>query len=920
MVRLAAEIATRAAAPRELERVLGATADRRYVETSLPLGPPMKQSWLALVGFVLGATLATSGCDDDTPGTQGKGGGGGSAQGSAGNLVMGSAGSPRQGAGGVSGGGAGSGSGAGGNDGGNGGGGSGAAGVNGAGGGAGSAGSAGAGGDGNGSGGGGAGGESGFGGAGSGGNGGLNCKAPAVECAGACVDVASDAAHCGECDYACGAGSACTQGVCAPQTVVAGVVAPFAFALDATSLYFGSAVTDGIGVPQPAVRKVPREGGPPSSVFGTTLFRSRTLALAGDTLFFGDLDNGGVLRKGPIVDGDPNTHVANQAALLHLVAADGRLWWASFDGNSNLHRAASSDSTPVEVLAFQTGRVDSLAVEGTGNGAVVYWVNRDTSPGAKSGLWRRAEGVAEVQLVPGGQMRQLALGADGVYVVDMLTGIGKVAKNVAQAALNPIISPADVGGTAQGLALANGQLYWLAVSAEGQLELHRSDLDGTGRRVLGRIAAKQPSYWDAPIGASQITVDGGFVYFADPGTITGDTQGAANLQGVKGAADGAIYRLPQYGGSGGAGGNGPGCTLPTVDCDGTCVDVKAGDAANCGACGHSCFGTATCAEGACVPEAMATNEVAPYALVDDGTSLYWVSPAAPTGGVNNARMRRVAKATPGGAAVNVLDGTRVRARSFAFDGAKFYWGDLASSPTDQNQNVVSAASGDLGPAFVEKSQLNVQHVIVAGGSIYWTAGTDAAVRSKQIGSTTLTLNISLQTNPGWLAVDTDALPYWVAGTPSEARRAKASPPNTHEPVATGASIVAVELTQDRFYWADRQGQTVQSRPKATPNGAPRDEFSGLGTIEGFHLDGATLYVLTAQGQALRVFRKGPGDTAPFLLGEVTAKDIHYLGNPFGGAYLLIDAQYIYFADAGTVDTNQIVPISQGDGVVYRVAK
>jgi hypothetical protein len=176
---------------------------------------------------------------------------------------------------------------------------------------------------------------------------------------------------------------------------------------------------------------------------------------------------------------------------------------------------------------------------------VVYWVNRDTSPGAKGGLWRRAEGVADVNLVPGGQMRQLALGADGVYVADALTGIGKTAKAVAQAALSPVISPGNVGGSLQGLALANGQLYWLAISAAGQIEVHRSNLDGGEARVLGRIAAKQPPYWEAPIGPSQLVVDGGFVYFVDPGSITGDTQAGPNLQGVTGAPDGAIYRLPQ---------------------------------------------------------------------------------------------------------------------------------------------------------------------------------------------------------------------------------------------------------------------------------------------------------------------------------------------------------------------------------------
>jgi hypothetical protein len=58
------------------------------------------------------------------------------------------------------------------------------------------------------------------------------------------------------------------------------------------------------------------------------------------------------------------------------------------------------------------------------------------------------------------------------------------------------------------------------------------------------------------------------------------------------------------------------------------------------------------------------------------------------------------------------------------------------------------------------------------------------------------------------------------------------------------------------------------------------------------------------------------------LGEVEAKAVAYGGNPFGAAYVLTDAQYVYFADVGTfaTPTPELVQVSAGDGVVYRVAK
>jgi hypothetical protein len=44
-----------------------------------------------------------------------------------------------------------------------------------------------------------------------------NCYTGTTRCGGACVDVQSNAAHCGACDSACPSGQVCTNGACAPQ-------------------------------------------------------------------------------------------------------------------------------------------------------------------------------------------------------------------------------------------------------------------------------------------------------------------------------------------------------------------------------------------------------------------------------------------------------------------------------------------------------------------------------------------------------------------------------------------------------------------------------------------------------------------------------------------------------------------------------
>jgi hypothetical protein len=401
------------------------------------------------------------------------------------------------------------------------------------------------------------------------------------------------------------------------------------------------------------------------------------------------------------------------------------------------------------------------------------------------------------------------------------------------------------------------------------------------------------------------------------------------------------------GGNAGSGGSGGlACTAPAVDCGGKCVDVKADDAKNCGVCGRSCLGTATCKAGACVPEVMAQNEVAPYALADDGTNLYWVSPAVKEG-TFIPHMRRVAKASAGGSAQDAFSSTIVRARSLAFGGGKLFWGDLGASPTDNNQRLVSAAPTDLGPALVEAAQLNVQHVALAGGKVYWTVVNSSAVRGKAAdGTGAVVPNVLGQDSIGWLAVDDEAKPYWLAGVSREVRRLAASPANTGEKVADSASGVAVELAGGRVYWAD--GAAVRSVAKTeTVPATGREEFAGHGKVEGFHVEAgggggaggaagasgaggaggsggegvATVYVLTAQGQKLQVWRRGPEEEA-LLLGEVEAKAEVYAGNPFGGAYVVVDDKYVYFADVGTLAgfNTDAVQLSNGDGVVYRVAR
>lgn len=402
--------------------------------------------------------------------------------------------------------------------------------------------------------------------------------------------------------------------------------------------------------------------------------------------------------------------------------------------------------------------------------------------------------------------------------------------------------------------------------------------------------------------------------------------GSAGAFGAGGG--GAAGDAGQSGGGGtaGLGGGGAGgvgglvCETPSVDCEGKCVDVKASDAENCGACGRSCRGS-TCEAGACRPEALTSvGEVAPYALADDGTYLYWASPARKGG--SPTRLRREPKATVGGTGETIFGSVEVRSRSLAFASGKLYFGDLETG------GVVSGAPGASFPdaAPFAADQLDVRALAITASKAFWTSGGESAVRGRLLAGGAFSPDLGLQANPGWVAADASASPYWVAGAASEVRRLKAVAPG-YEAFATGsagaggAGIVSVELAGETVFWADASAGVIRSAPKmATPPAAGAVAFSGHGRVEGFRVDGTTLYVLTLEAGVLKAWRNGPDDEQALLLGKVAAKADGYAGNPFGAAHVLVDAGFVYFADTGTVDTGQVVPGSLGDGAVYRIAK
>lgn len=331
-----------------------------------------------------------------------------------------------------------------------------------------------------------------------------------------------------------------------------------------------------------------------------------------------------------------------------------------------------------------------------------------------------------------------------------------------------------------------------------------------------------------------------------------------------------------------------------------------------------CLSGAARAEVAAKAQPIASGEAAPYALAQDATHVYWASPAVVPGATPH--VRRVAK-TPGAAVEDVFPGTAVATRSLAFDGGgKLVWADTRSN------RVMTGTPGEtLAVPLVAPAQGAVQRLAVVGGKMLWSVwsqaqdgAADGCLWSMGAGSPPSVV-LGQQSWPDWVTAAPNGVPYWIDSEAGEVRRLMPSPAGTsYLVVASGVWPLSVQVANDRAYWND--GALNQLRSVSTLNLLDeRLELFGHGHVAGFTVDGTTLYVLTKSGGLYEVWRKAQFGQ-PVNLGWAEAVAAPYDGTEFGSLSVLVDANFVYFADAGGIDPFAPVPTSAGNGVVYRVPR
>ncbi len=237
------------------------------------------------------------------------------------------------------------------------------------------------------------------------------CAAPSVVCGASCVDLESDAAHCGACDHDCQGGS-CEGGICQPVAIGEGVKSPQMIAVGGGFVF---------AVAENQVLRVPTSGGP-TEIVATEAAGYLVAAVAADAerVYW---VYGGSLRYAPVTGGEVVTIDTTTAPPFetsmgaNLALGASAIYWSY---NAGIGRAALDGSDAGVFLALPSGTARTLALDD----AFVYWTGENAGPG----LWKvPVGGGAPVQITAddvGGV--GLAVAGGRAYTVDFANSVDSV--------------------------------------------------------------------------------------------------------------------------------------------------------------------------------------------------------------------------------------------------------------------------------------------------------------------------------------------------------------------------------------------------------------------------------------------------------------------------------------------------------------
>ncbi len=219
-----------------------------------------------------------------------------------------------------------------------------------------------------------------------------------------CGDLFSDTHNCGACGHDC-QGGACTDGVCQPVVIYAGVIGssemsyPWGLAVDDTNVYWSDNMQGQIWV-------APKSGAVPSVLATDT--RPSEVAVDATSIYW--TDQGGLVLKARLQGGSPMTLASSSSETAGIAVDSYAVYFTTADNFNGVVNEVSLDGTTQQTLASGQGDPLSLAIYGS----TVFWSNDE--PFFNSSAQQQGDVIASVP-VDGGSVVTISSGQQGALQV-----------------------------------------------------------------------------------------------------------------------------------------------------------------------------------------------------------------------------------------------------------------------------------------------------------------------------------------------------------------------------------------------------------------------------------------------------------------------------------------------------------------------
>jgi hypothetical protein len=221
---------------------------------------------------------------------------------------------------------------------------------------------------------------------------GASCNPGFTACGASCLDTTNDGDNCGSCGVSC-SGGFCENGVChTPEVVASGQSSPVAIAVDATSVYFGEAITGG------AIKKRPIAGG---SLVTLASNQHAPYELALDATHARWFDYfGGTVAEVPLSGGTVTTLGVGPGDVAGVAVDASGVYWTTTTGT--VMKVPLSGGTPTPIVTWSGGYGGPIV----SNGSSIFWISSDTT------LRKASTSGANATVFASGQLQPSALAFD----------------------------------------------------------------------------------------------------------------------------------------------------------------------------------------------------------------------------------------------------------------------------------------------------------------------------------------------------------------------------------------------------------------------------------------------------------------------------------------------------------------------------